>query len=137
MCPNEWLSNCQFLETKDSACAAVQRILNNRDSRFEVVPFENYNKTTKLRSQHYNGYFVLCHSNTLRSAGWLICRYVKNGGCCLERALFSFKTIQGGTSRLERHTASHINGTGTLRFQRQLPTAARKKIAQAAAMAVC
>ena len=71
------------------------------------------------------------------SVGWLVCRNTKNGGSCSERALLTFKTIQGRTSRLERDTASHKNGTGTLRFQPQLPIAARMKVVQAAAMAVC
>ena len=47
-------SNRQLLETRDYAYAAVQRIFTNRDSQFEIVPFEKYSKTAKLRSQHYN-----------------------------------------------------------------------------------
>ena len=51
------LSNRQLLETKDNASGALQRILNNRDSRFEMFPFEKYSETGKLRSQGYNRYF--------------------------------------------------------------------------------
>ena len=47
-----------------------------------------------------------------------------------------FKTVQWGTSRLERHTATHKNRTQQFRFQLQLPTADRAKVATAAALAV-
>ena len=64
-------------------------------------------------------------------------RYALNGGRPLEKSLYSFKTIQGGTSRLERHIKSRRSGSATLNFQRNLPRAARGKVATAAALAVC
>ena len=97
----------QILNTKESACAVVQRMLNGNDTRFEMVPFLAYIKNAKLRSQHYKAYFVLCHANTTHSAGWLVCQYTKTGGCPVEKALHSFRTVQSGTSRLERHSATH------------------------------
>ena len=59
----------QLLETKEEARSAIARILKGDNSRFQVVPFEKFNTVAKLRSRHYNGYFVICHTNTLRSAG--------------------------------------------------------------------
>ncbi len=66
-----------------------------------------------------------------------MCRYAKNDGCPLEKALYSLKKEQGGTNGLMRHTASNKAGQGRIRFQRQLPLAARKTVANAAALAVC
>ncbi len=126
----------QMLETKDDALAAVKRILDGNESRFKMVPFDEYNRIAKLWSQYYNSYYVICHSITLRWAGWLLCRYAKHGGCPLGKALYFFKTVQGGTSRLERHTSSHKSTARTVRFQRQLPAAARSKVGSAAALAV-
>ena len=59
----------ELLETREDAVATVQRILAGNESRFEMVSFQQYNTVAKLRSQHCNGYFVVCHINALRSAG--------------------------------------------------------------------
>ena len=126
----------QILATKEEAIVVVRRVLNGDDTRFDLVPFETYNKNAKLRSEHYNGFFIVCYANSLRSAGWLVCRYAKNGRCPVEKALQCFKTVQGGTSRLKRHTLAHKNNSGILRSQRQLPGSAKSKIAEAAAYAV-
>ena len=63
-------------------------------------PILGVQEKVKLRYQHYKAYFVLCQANTTHSAGWLVCQYAKTGGCLLEKALHSFRTVQGGTSRL-------------------------------------
>ncbi len=107
----------QLLETKDQAISVVKRLLNERDSYFELVEFEKFNNIAKLLSQHYKNYHVLCDANTLRVAGWIPCNFAKSGDCALEKALFVFKTVQGGTSRLERHTSRHKNCPGTVQFQ--------------------
>ena len=70
----------QLLETKEDACSTVQKILHGEAARFEMVPFYKYNRIARLRSPHYNSYHVLCHSNTTRSAGWIACGYILNGG---------------------------------------------------------
>ena len=93
-----------FLETKEDVVVVVQRILAGNESRFEMFSFQKHNAVVKLRSQLYCGYFVICNIDTLRSAGWLLCRYALNSGCTLEKSLCSFSTIQGGKSRLEEHT---------------------------------
>ena len=80
---------------------------------------------------------MICHVDTVRSAGWLLCPYALNAGCPLEKSLHSFKTIQAGTYRFEIHTKSHRSGSATLNFQRNLPVAARSQVAKAAALAVC
>ena len=128
--------NRQILNTKESACLFVQRMLNGNDTRFEMVPFLAYNKNAKLHSQHYKAYFVLCHANTTHSAGWLVCQYAKTDSCPLEKALHSFSTVQGGTSRLELHNTTHKTMNTMFRFQRQLPLPAKSKIAHAVAYAV-
>ena len=99
--------------------------------------FERYKRIAKLGSQHYASYNVLCHANSLRSAGWLLYRYAKNGVCLLEKVLYSFKMAQGETSRLEWSTNSRKGVTTTIKFQQQLPLSARSKVAQAAALSVC
>ena len=62
---------------------------------------------------------------------------MKNGGCLLGKGLNRFKIEQGGTSRLESHTATRRKGSGIVRFQRQLPWAARNKVARSAALDAC
>lgn len=93
------------------------------------------NTNAKLRSLYYYGYNVFCHPSTVHSAGWLLCRYVQSGSCASEGELFSFNTLQGGISRLERYTETHGNEPGMMPFHRQLPLAARTKVARAAAIA--
>ena len=65
-------SSRQMLETKYDDTAAAKCILDDNESPFKMVPFDEYNKTAKLRSQYYKPYYIICHSNTLRSAGWLL-----------------------------------------------------------------
>ena len=60
----------------------------------------------------------------------------KNGGRLLDRPIQGFKTVQRGTSRLEKHTKSHKNGSNTVCFQPQLLVSAKKKVALAAALAL-
>ena len=71
-----------------------------------------------------------------RSAGWLVCQYAKTGGRSLQKALHSFRTMQGETSLLERYTATHERTNTILRFQRQLSLAAMSKIAHPVACTV-
>ena len=101
-----------------------------------MIHFQKYNVVTKLWSQHYDGYFVICHIHNFRSPDGS-CRYLLNGRCPLEKSLYSFKTIQGGTFRLERHKKTHKSGYATLNSQRNLPGVARGKAARSAAIAVC
>ena len=129
--------NQQLLKAREQATIVIEEHIRGNSTRCELVPFEKYSTVAKLRSHYYNGCFVVCHVNTLRSAGWLVCRYAKNGGCPLDRAIQSFKTVQCGTSRLERHTKSRRNGSNTVCFQRQFPVSAKKKVALAAALVVC
>ena len=75
----------QILESREDVYAAVHQILKGNHTRFEILDFERSNRIAKLRSQHYASYFILCHENSLRSAGWLICRYAKNDCCPLQK----------------------------------------------------
>ena len=75
--------------------------------------------------------------NTIRPAGWLVCGYLKNGGCLLGKGLHPFEIEQGGTSRLERHTVTHCKGSCIVPFQRQLSSAARTKLAHSAVLVAC
>ena len=127
----------QILESRDDACAAARQILRENHTRFEMIDFERYSRIAKLRWRHCASYYVLYHANSLRSAEWLLYCYAKNGGCPSEKALNSFQKVHGGTSRLEQHTNGHKWGTATVRFKRQLLLAARSKVAQAAALAIC
>ena len=70
----------ELLETRENYCTAAQGILDRKNNGFEMVPFERYNAAVKLRSPKRNAYYVICHSNTHHSAGWLVCRFAKNGG---------------------------------------------------------
>ena len=56
----------QHIITRDDALTADKSLLKEENNRFELVPFEKYNTHAKLRSQHYNGYFVVCHPNSMR-----------------------------------------------------------------------
>ncbi len=129
-------STCQLLETRDDASTAVGRILDGRQSLFEMAPFAKNSTVNKLSSTCYKENFVICHANTLHSDSRLLCRYAKNGGCLLEKAQLSLKTEQGGSNRLELHTANYNAGEWNVRLQGQLPLAARKMVANAAAYAV-
>ena len=51
----------------------------------------------------------------VQMVGWFISMQ-KTGGCPLKKALHSFMTVQGGTSRLERHTAAHKTTNRIVRF---------------------
>ena len=51
------------------------------------------------------------------------------------KSLSCFKSMQGGTSRLERYTASHRNHSVIVRFQRTLPAGAKLEIARPADLA--
>ena len=73
----------QIIESRDDVCAAVRPVLKEITRIFQMVDFERHNRIAKLRSRHYVNYYVLCHANLLRSAGWLLCHYAKNGGCQL------------------------------------------------------
>ncbi|KAI0559172.1 Ribonuclease H-like protein [Gracilaria domingensis] len=59
-----------------------------------------------MRSEHYNNYAVLCHLNTKKDAGWLVCSYLISGQCSLHAALKRFDPDQG-TSVLKNHTKLH------------------------------
>ena len=126
----------QNIITRDDALTVVKSLLKGENNRFELAQFEKYNTHAKLRSQHYKGYFVVCHANTMRSAGWLLCRYAQNGVYTVEKGLFNFETLQGATTRLLRHTKSHENGPSNSRIRLQLPRAARTQFALAAAYVV-
>ena len=90
----------RILETKDDASNVVSRILKKEDTQFELVDFAKYNKTARLRSEHYHHFFVLCYQNSTRSAGWVVCRYDLNRSCEVEKSVFSFRSVQGGTNKL-------------------------------------
>ena len=79
-------STRQLLETRDDACTAVGRILDDHQSLFEMAPFAKDSTVNKLSSTCYKENFVICLENTLHSASRLLCRYAKNGGCLLEKA---------------------------------------------------
>ena len=127
--------NRQILNTKESACKAVQRMLNGNDTHFEMVLLLAYKKRqVALPALQGILRFMSCKHNSFSwLAGLLVC---KIGWLSTKKNLHSFRTVRGGTSRVERHTATHKTSNTILRFQRQLPLAAKSKIAHAAAYAV-
>ena len=129
--------NRQIREKRDDASAAIKRIINGNTTNFEMVPFGRLNKVARLRSIHYKGYFVICHSKTICSDSWILCGFAENGSCSLENALHIFKTVLDGTSKLDRHPSSHEYWTGAVRFQRALRAASLNYIDTAAALSVC
>ena len=90
----------------------------------------------KLRPPHYHGFSVVCHANTRRSAGWLLCRHSENGKCEVEKSLDQSRTGKGGTTKLERHTKAHKSSSSTVRFLTSLPVHSKTKVAHAAALVV-
>ncbi len=127
----------RLLEFREEAVSVVQAILKKQESVYELVDFETFNKTARLRSKHYRPYFVLCFKNTRRSSVWLVCRYLMNGKWHPNKSVFSFSIIQGGTSKLDRHTRlrSQTRATPSC-FVRTLPEAAKQTIAKSAAYTV-
>ena len=97
----------QLIQSRDDEIGAARLILNGQDTGFELALFKRFNTIAKLRSKDYNSCFVLWHTNTLCSAGWLVCRYDENGGCPHDLALYCFEIAHRGTSKLDRHTQSH------------------------------
>ena len=76
-------------------------------------------------------------SEFYKATGRLVCHYVLNRGCELEKSVFYFRTVQGGTNKLERHIRQHTqNLSNANRFLRTLPHAAKQAVAQAAALDV-
>lgn len=71
----------------EDSVSAVQQLVSEIKTHFELVPFHNYNAVAKLKSQYYNGYFVAFHVNTLLSAGWLVWIHAMNGGCPSDKAI--------------------------------------------------
>ena len=115
----------QLLQSRDNAIDAARLLLNWQDTQFELVLFEKFVTVAKLHSKHYNSYFVLCHTNTLCSAGWLICQYAKNGCCSLDRALHCFKRYteehQGsiGACKVTKHIMGPFNFSGSYQALRR------------------
>ena len=130
-------SSRRLLESREEAVSVVQAILKKQESVYELVDFETFNKTARLRSKHYRLYFLLCLKNTTRSSGWLVCRYLVNGGYQPDKLVFSFSTIQGGTYKSDCHTKLHMQTSATNSFfVRTLPRAAKQTTAKSAAYAV-
>ena len=130
-------SSLRLLESREEAVSVAQAILKKQESVYELVDFETFNKTARLRSKHYRPYFVLCFKNTTRSSGWLFCRYLMNGGCQSDNSIFSFSIIQSGTSKLYRHTRLHSQTRATSScFVRTLPLATEQTIAKSTVYAV-
>ncbi len=130
-------SSRRLLESKEEAVSVVQAILKQQKSIYELVDFETFNKTARLRSQHYRPYFVLCFKNATRSSGWLVCPCLMKGGCQSDKSVSSFSTIQGSASKSDRHIRLQTQTRATTScFVRTLPRAAKQTIAQSAAYAV-
>lgn len=58
---------CWLVNLKQFVC--VTKLLKREECHFKLVPFPEFNEKVKLRSLHYRGYHVLCHTNSLHSAG--------------------------------------------------------------------
>ncbi|KAI0563666.1 zinc finger BED domain containing protein [Gracilaria domingensis] len=93
----------------------------------------------KMRSEHYNNYAVLCHLNTKKDAGWLVCSYLISGQCSLHAALKRFDPDQG-TSVLKNHTKLHSEEKRKRTMDANVVTKVnqtqKKSIIEAAAFAV-
>ena len=88
----------RVLETKEEAAKAVSSVLKNTEKQFELVDFDKYNRTARLRSKHYQQYFVLSYHDTTKSADWLVYHYFMNQRCDVEKSVFSFRNIECGTN---------------------------------------
>lgn len=120
---------------RETALNEVTRILEKKVCNFDLVPFEQFNRKRQLRSQKYKPFLVLCHKNTLRCAGWLLCKFVLTGGCPLRSGLIQFSVSAGGTGKFDRHMMNHSKPSINT-FPRILPPGGRSKVARAAAIAV-
>ena len=82
-------------------------------------------------------YEIHCVKVRAKAIFKLLCLYAKNSCCPSGKSLHIFKTVQDATSHLQQHASSHKQGKSTVNFQPQLPIAARSKISEAPALAVC
>ncbi|KAI0558044.1 Zinc finger BED domain containing protein [Gracilaria domingensis] len=113
--PNK--SNRSFLtiESKEAAVEVVRKLMEAETTEYELVEWKEMRKVRKMRSEHYNNYAVLCHLNTKKDAGWLVCSYLISGQCSLHASVKRFDP-ELGTSFLKNHTKLH-NSLKTKSFQ--------------------
>ena len=130
-------SSRQLTESREETVSAVQAILKKQESVYEIVDFETFNKTYRLRSKHYSPYSVVCFKNTTRWSVWCGCLYLMNGGCQPDKSVFSISTILVNTSKLDHHTRVHtqIRAMPSC-LVRNLPRDAKQTIAKSAPYAV-
>ncbi|KAI0561790.1 hypothetical protein FGB62_71g00 [Gracilaria domingensis] len=62
----------------------------------------------QMRSEHYKNYVVLCHINTKKDAGRLVCSFHISSQCYLHSSVKKFDPEQG-TSVLINHSKLHLN----------------------------
>ena len=125
---------------KKEATEAVQKILSQEEAVFHLVKFETFKKSfsgSGLKSQQYSRYHILCHENSFLHAGWVVCPYVLNGFCAIEKGILKLNPGSGGTNKFGRHIEDHDRvRRDAVQFPRALDMPCREEIADAAAKAV-
>ena len=126
--------------TKEDAEQKVKEIMRGIESRFQLVPFSQFQKShqgSSLKSNQYQKYFVLCHANSMYHAGWFVCPYVTSGFCPIQKGIMEMNSRKGGTNKFGRHVIEHEDTRGKKEMlERDLEPKCRQKIADAAALAV-
>ena len=95
---------------KEDAEQKVKEIMRGIESRFQLVPFSQFQKShqgSSLKSNQYQKYFVLCHANSMYHPGWFVCPYVTSGFCPIQKGIMEANSRKLGTNKFRRHAMEH------------------------------
>jgi len=126
------------IKLKADALSVLRKLLKSATTLYYLLPYEEYKKYKRLRSEQFSGYNVLCNQNSRVSAGWLLCKYAAVGQCKLENGLQPFDTAKGGTAALKRHTDQHLSASKKAADQLpvKLGLGEKRTVSEAAGLAV-
>jgi hypothetical protein len=99
-----------FKMTKDKAISVVEKINAGSLTSFKLVSYKDWESrpgSTNRGSPAYKLYFIICHINTMQSAGWPVCPYFSCGQCKIQSAVRKFDPKSGGTTSWSRHIDTH------------------------------
>jgi hypothetical protein len=87
--------------TKDKAISVVEKINDGSLTSFKLVSYKDWESrpgSTNRGSPAYKLYFIICHINTIQSAGWAVCPYFACGQCKIQSAVRTFDPKSGVTT---------------------------------------
>jgi hypothetical protein len=96
--------------TKDKAISVVEKLNAGSLTSFKLVSYKDWESrpgSTNRGSPAYRLFFIICHINTMKSAGWAVCPYFACGQCKIQSAVRKFDPKSGGTTLWSRHNDTH------------------------------